>query len=82
MLATTPSGHSFLCLDCRKSTAVNPLCPSCGERAELLQARKTFFLRCSRCAHERVFFVNPTAAPQRPQNQSNATPPVSAQPSP
>ncbi len=49
----------FTCRDCGTHMPVSPKCADCGEGATLTQQRRTFFMRCSACGVERVFYVNP-----------------------
>jgi DNA-directed RNA polymerase subunit RPC12/RpoP len=59
-LELTEATRKFVCLDCDAITPVDVKCPGCGAEGELVQRRRTFFIRCPKCRHERVFFVNPT----------------------
>jgi len=53
------SGYRFECLKCEKATPIIPTCPECSGSASLFHDRRTYFVRCGECKHERVYFVNP-----------------------
>jgi len=59
-LELTEATRRFLCLECDAATPVNVSCPKCGKEADLVQSRRTVFIRCPGCRHERVFYVNPS----------------------
>lgn len=59
-LELTEATRRFVCLECDAVTPVNVSCPQCGKDSDLLQRRRTIFIHCPGCRHERVFYVNPS----------------------
>lgn len=48
----------FVCIACGEESPLEPVCAECGGNGTLTRVKKTFFIRCSACGKERVFFFN------------------------